>query len=209
VVKYIYTATNIEGQSQGRESVHAYDSVYTVMNEFTQVMAIYFIHGGDFEEMGRILAAVQWQYEIHGFDPIDLFYTDDPTHEYKMLIKAIPSLAKHDAIGPQTESSTFPLLPLPENHPMHAIDSYAMLSAFCNDLLAYIDNAQEEIVFLGLDIERDSLTRQDLTFKKPAMLQILDEAGNHMCIIKLQPTFGQIIESSLETTSSALKNVLQ
>ena len=36
VVKFVFTASNIEGRSMGQGSTWSYDSVYTVMNEHNQ-----------------------------------------------------------------------------------------------------------------------------------------------------------------------------
>ena len=43
VVKLVFTASNIEGRSMGQGSTWSYDSVYTVMNEHNQIVAIHFV----------------------------------------------------------------------------------------------------------------------------------------------------------------------
>lgn len=211
VVKFIHTATNVEGQTKGRESMKAYDSLYTVMNEYGQIAATYFVRGGDFEEMERVLVALRNRYNVHGLGDIQCFYTDDPTHEYAMLTRSFPELAKDDDNREGMEEyDGVPVLPLPENWERKTIVTYQQLEAFCVSLQHHIDNNHpvEEIVYVGLDVEWDSLTLEERKDRKPATLQLSTHSGEHMCVIQLAPTFSKIIENESFSSSTALKSLL-
>jgi hypothetical protein len=124
VVKFIYTATDVEGQTRGQESVRAYDSIYSIMNEFGQIVSASFVQGGDYEEMERVLRAIKKSYKVHGFDEVDLFYTDDPKIEYTMLTRAFPELAKNDQVESAQVVVDLPNLPLPEKWERKTICTY-------------------------------------------------------------------------------------
>jgi hypothetical protein len=96
-VKFVFTATSVDGKSRGQGSTKAYDSVYTMMNEHNQIVSLHFVRSGDMKEVQVILERVQRRYKLRGFEQIDLFYTDNCCQEYKMLTRAFPSLAKNEA----------------------------------------------------------------------------------------------------------------
>ena len=91
VIKFIF----VQG-ADGNTVVRAFDSVYTIMNEFNQVVAINFTRAGDYDEVEEILKGINHRYKIHGFETVRLFYTDSCCHEYNMLLRALPSLGKLD-----------------------------------------------------------------------------------------------------------------
>ena len=113
VVKFVFTASNIEGRSMGQGSTRSCDSVYTVMNEHNQIVAIHFVRSGDNSEMEDILSRVQQRYEIHGYEDVELFYTDNCCHEYSMLIRAMPSLSRGDVLTAVANSSDLDLFASP------------------------------------------------------------------------------------------------
>jgi hypothetical protein len=93
---FLFTASEVEGWSAGSGSTRAYESVYTVMNEGFEIISNHFVWSGDYKEMKHILQSLWESYKIHRYDEIELFYTDNCCHEYKMLTEALPPLATVD-----------------------------------------------------------------------------------------------------------------
>jgi hypothetical protein len=211
VVRFIYIANAVEGKTAGQQSTKAYDSVYTVMNEYGQIVAIHFIRGGDFEEMERILKEIKNRYQVHGFEDVELFYTDDCCHEYNMLTRAFPELATGDwsTTGNNDRPVSFcTMLPLPEQWPRTTITSYAQLQDFCIRLGEFIDACDDDFVLLGLDAEWDSLTLDDRQAQKPVTLQLATSSGDFICVIQLVPTFEKVVSDKSSARHGALRMVL-
>ena len=70
VVKFVF----LESHSG---PVKAFDSIYTMMNEFNQVIAIHFVRTGDYGEMEEILRSLAHRYKVHAYEEVELFYTDN------------------------------------------------------------------------------------------------------------------------------------
>lgn len=207
-IKFVYTANSVEGRSLGSGSFRAYDSVYTVMNENNQVVAINFVLSGDNSEVESILEGIQRRYNIHGYEEVELFYTDSCCHEYNMLIKAMPSLARGDAVsasaGDNMNSRQMDPLLLPSAYNPELITSYESLVGFCDSLMESIksiDTSESDTdVLIGFDVEWDTLTAEDKSRQKPELLQLATSDGKHIAVIKLSSVFQGITMQSLETT---------
>jgi hypothetical protein len=214
VIKFLFTASEVEGRSAGSGSTRAYESVYTVMNERCEIVSIHFVRSGDYEEMKRILQSLRQRYEIHGYDEVKLFYTDNCCHEYKMLTEALPLLATADratsADGKdESRRINYPLLPLPDDWPRKMIDTYDQLALFTAKLQERIDqSADEEKVFIGLDVEWNSLTPEEREAQKPETLQ-LATTGGEIGVIRLESTFCNVIERKNCTSKGALRLVFK
>jgi hypothetical protein len=146
-VTFVFTATSVDGKSRGQGSTQAYDSVYTVMNEHTQIVSIHFVRSGDMKEVQVILERVQRWYKLHGFEQIELFYTDNCCQEYKMLTHAFPSLAKNDA---QTSNTLNELerLKLPASFKTRAINNYGTVVPIGVHILERLESARRAVILL-------------------------------------------------------------
>jgi hypothetical protein len=101
VIKFVFI-TKGDGRSQGKESVQAFDSVYTFMNKYNQIVSIKFVRAGDYEEMETILQKLQHWYNVHGYDEVKLFCTDNCCcHEYNMVVRAMPSVSQNGTDPPK------------------------------------------------------------------------------------------------------------
>jgi hypothetical protein len=84
VVKFVYT-----GGGGAAERVRSFDSVFTDMNERTQIIAQYFTRTSATAEVKTILQAIKNRFELHGFSNIKLFDVDDCCHEYPALAEVL------------------------------------------------------------------------------------------------------------------------
>jgi hypothetical protein len=210
VIKFVFTATSIEGQSRGQGSVRAYDSIYTIMNPNVMIASLSFLHSGDNSEMEEILKRLQHRYNIHGYEEIELFYTDNCCHEYPMIVRAIPSLGRDDvggAMEQQQDTSALPLMQLPETYDPRAITKYEDLVDFCTSLKTSVDSSENDVL-LGFDVEWDSLTAQDKQRQKPETMQLATSDGKHIAVIDLSKVFAGITMTSDEKMVSS-RNVLR
>lgn len=212
VIKFVFTATGIEGQSRGQGSVRAYDSIYTVMNQNVMIASLNFLHSGNNSEMEAILQRLQHRYKIHGYEEIELFYTDNCCHEYPMIVRAIPSLGRDDVGSGTTmeqDTSALPLMQLPESYDPRAITQYQQLVDFCTSVKSSVDSSDDtNDVLLGFDVEWDSLTAEDKRRQKPETMQLATSDGKHIAVIDLSKVFGGITLTSDEKTVSS-RNVLR
>jgi hypothetical protein len=191
VIKFVFV------QDKDGSAVRAFDSVYTVMNEYNQVVAINFVRAGDYEEVEQILKGIRRRYEIHGYEEVRLFYTDDCCHEYKMLLRAMPSLGQKDPAGQQDlrELIELPLAQLP----MEPIWIRSK-EAFLTETLPFLEalDAASELTPIGLDIEWDSLTRDARRKQFPESLQLAINCNGCQAavVISLRQTFPEIIKDA-------------
>jgi hypothetical protein len=164
------------------------------MNEHNQIVAIHFVQSGDNSEMESILSRIQHRYGIHGYEEVDLFYTDNCCHEYSMIVHAIPSLGHGDALGTTansvSRSSELDIIHLPENYRPSVIMEYKDLYTFCATLLQSVNVMDaDKDVLLGFDVEWDSLTLKDKKKQKPELMQLATADGKHIAVIKLSKVF--------------------
>ena len=195
IVKFIYTATGVDAKSVGQESVRAYDSIYTVMNEHNMVVAIYPMRVGDYSEIESILKQISVRYKTYGYDEVELFYTDNCCHEYKTLVRAFPSLCRNDANVPTAADPTeecFLDLPSASSRNIHHVKSYNELEACCDLFIEFLDGCGKS-VFLGIDIEWDSLTASDKQNQLPVLLQLSTSDGSIIAIVRLDQVFSEIL----------------
>jgi hypothetical protein len=128
------------------------------MNEHNQIVSIHFVRSGDMKEVETILNRIHRLYCLHGYEEVCLFYNDNCCQEYKMLTKAIPSLAKFDeqftVATDHTEN-----LKLPALYKVRAINFDATFVPIGLALLERL-NACAAIskVVIGFDVEWDALT---------------------------------------------------
>jgi hypothetical protein len=200
------------------------------MNECNQIVAINFVRSGDNSEMEAILKRIQSRYDIHGYESVELFYTDNCCHEYLMLLRAMPSLGHGDAsavVG--AARGQLELLLLPATYKPCVMDSYASLVAFCDTIIAIADGMDENgdgngdgcgdgdgdsdgngdgNLLLGVDMEWDSLTAEERKQQKPEILQMATADGKNIAVFKLSKVFSGITKDSTQETVSKF-NILR
>jgi hypothetical protein len=160
-VKNVFTATSIEGKSIGQGSTNAYDSIYTVMNEHTKSVPIHFVRSGGMKEGETISNHIHRRYRLHCYEKVCLCYTDNCCHEYNILTKAIPSLAKFDTQSTVSADHT-EILKLPVLYKVRAINYYDTPPPNGLALLERL-NACDTMsnMVIGFDAEWDVLTIAD------------------------------------------------
>jgi hypothetical protein len=199
VIKFVFI-TKGDGRSRGEESVRAFDSVYTCMNEYNQIVSINFVRAGDYEEMETILKKLQHRYNVHGYDEVKLFYTDNCCHEYNMLVRAMPSVSRDDTNPPkQDPRRNLPDAMLPPGAQPIVVTSYEQLLPHCTSLLEVIDaydssNDSNLTLDLGFDIEWDSLTQDDLHNQIPVIMQLAAIDPQSIIIIRIPQVFPGIVK---------------
>ena len=77
IVKNVAIGNSVSSKGQGQESIKAYNSYYTVMNEHNMNVASHFNMSGDYDEMDNILRRINYCYEVRCFEEVELFYTDN------------------------------------------------------------------------------------------------------------------------------------
>lgn len=188
VIRFVFV------QGADTTAVRAFDSVYTVMNEYNQVVAINFVRAGDYDEMESILKGIQHRYNIHGYEDVRLFYTDSCCHEYNMLVRAMPTLGDRDPVPPRADQfeQNLPLAQLPV-HPVFVTTKGGFLESAV-PILEHLD-AAVHVVPIGFDIEWDSLSTQSRQEQFPETLQLAVEFGNttRVLVISLRRTFPEMI----------------
>lgn len=130
VIKFVFTPSSGK-KVAGGETVRSFDSIYTIMNEHGLIIAIYFIHSRANKEISGILKIINERYKIHGYDEVEMFYTDSCCSEYRMICKAIPSLAlgdkvvsDHDGAIPNEQDQAMSPLPIPKSWNRSGIKTY-------------------------------------------------------------------------------------
>ncbi len=89
------------------------------------------------------------------------------------------------------------------------IESYDQLALFTAKLQEVIDeSADGEKVFIGLDVEWNSLTPDERTDQKPEPLQ-LATTGGLIAVIRLESTFHDVIERKNFVAKGALRLVFK
>ncbi|MGH3053569.1 MAG: hypothetical protein ACRDL7_01155 [Gaiellaceae bacterium] len=111
-----------------------------------------------------------------------------------MLTRAMPSLASNnsnqrDENIHQKECSH---LQLPAGWIVKTISEYNDLSNFVTDLKYTIDLSGDSNIFLGFDVEWDSLTENDRRNSKPEVLQLATSDGKFIAVLQLQKVFGNV-----------------
>ena len=140
------------------------------MNEFNQVVAINFTRAGDYDEVEEILKGINHRYKIHGFETVQLFYTDSCCQEYNMLLRALPSLGELDPAKPDhTNAQHLPPAQLPIVPIM--VKSWDEFVLAVTPFLETIDRSSGMIP-IGLDIEWDSLSIDSRKKSFPEVLQL-------------------------------------
>jgi hypothetical protein len=191
-VKCVFTATSVDGKSRGQGGTQSYDSVYTVMNEHNQIVSIHFVRSGDMKEVQVILERVQRWYKLHGFEQIELFYTDNCCQEYKMITHAFPSLAKNDA---QTSNTRKELerLKLPASFKTRAINNYGIFVPIGVQILERLEKCMTGChILVGFDAEWDALTTEDKRDPHPATLQLDLVDGSIVVVLHILHMFSHI-----------------
>jgi hypothetical protein len=189
VIKFIF----VPG-ADGNMVVRAFDSVYTIMNEFNQVVAINFTRAGDYDEVEEILKGINHRYKIHGFETVRLFYTDSCCHEYNMLLRALPSLGKLDPArdkqvqSPQLPPAQLPLVPI-------MVASWNEFVSAVTPFLEAID-CSSSMVPIGLDIEWDSLSAESRQRSFPEIIQLAinEPPLQRVIVVSIRRTFPEMIK---------------
>ena len=196
VVRYIFSCHGRNDVGLGQGSTRSYDSLYTVMNEHNQVVAIKFCRSGDNDEMERLLAQVKRRFDLLGYEEIELFYTDNCCHEYPMLAKVFPSLVDGRPCRLLEEhGADFQGLELPEDWAVRTISSYADLTTFCLAVTERLDALEDgELLDLSLDVEWDSPRKHPNADGKPKVLQLSHSADGFdplIGVIQLDKVFAR------------------
>ena len=157
VVKYIISSFG---------GARAYDSLYTVMNEFNQVVSLKFCYSGNDIEIEEMLRDIRKRLTLQGIGPIKVFYTDNCCSEYKLLSGTFPELLDERKSLPKTNtivhhcvshvapspSLNLPLVELPVKAAV--ISTYQQLQNWCESVSAQMTKSSE---FIGFDVEWDSV----------------------------------------------------
>lgn len=155
VVKYVLTTAG----------ARAYDSLYTIMNEYNQVMSLKFCYSGSEDEVEDMLQSLRSRLTLQGIGPIDLFYTDNCCCEYSTLVKAFPELQDDRKKMKSIENITVELAeisePLNTNRPYNLLTmpNEPVLIINYHDLSSWIQKVRTIITthtYVGFDIEWDS-----------------------------------------------------
>ena len=194
VIRFVFI-TKGDGRSRGEESVRAFDSVYTCMNEYSQIVSINFVRAGDYKEMETILKKLQHRYDVHGYDEVKLFYTDNCCHEYNMIVRAMPSVSQDDTHPPKEDPRrSLPNAALPPGAQPVVVTSYEQLILHCAPLLEVIDACDDSSFDLGFDVEWDSLTQEDLHNQIPIIMQLASIDPQSILVIRIPQVFPEIVK---------------
>lgn len=194
LIKFIFTAAN--SATLDNSSFRAFDSVYTVMNEHGLIIAIHFVRSGAAEEIEKILSSINARYKIHGFDEVELFYTDNCCSEYNMLSRAIPSLGRDDKMPATTCAGNASLprqvvapLPLPEKWDQKVVKDYDGLVQACVVYLKTVADNPQRLFFIGFDTEHDSFTAVEKARQYPETVQLADYQEKFVVVFRPSAVF--------------------
>lgn len=191
VIKFVF----VRGAEENT-LVRAFDSVYTIMNEYNQVVAINFTRAGDYDEVEEILKGINHRYKIHGFETVRLFYTDSCCHEYNMLLRALPSLGELDPTkNEHTMHTQLPLAQLPLIPIM--VKCWDQFVEAITPFLELLDSASS-VVPIGFDLEWDSLSsasRQE-SFPETIQLAISEPQLERVIVVSVRQTFAEVIKTT-------------
>jgi hypothetical protein len=169
---------------------------------------------GDYSEIESILKQINNHFKTYGYDEVELFYTDNCCHEYKTLVRAFPSLCRSDTNVPSVAVATeecFLDLPSVSRGNIHHVRSYNELEACCDLFIKYL-NGCEKRVFLGIDVEWDSLTGSDKQNQLPVLLQLSTDDASIIAIVRLDQVFSEILslrEQFEEMEETSNNNLLE